>query len=60
MRKPIAAVQVDLGPLTVVCDDGTVWRLIEAIERQWEEVLPRIPGTAADEHDQVSNGRTSR
>ena len=51
MRKPVAAVQNREGELRVVCDDGTVWQLIEALERQWEEVLPRIPGTAAAGRD---------
>ena len=51
MRKPVAALQSGMDQLTVICDDGTVWRLIEAHERLWEEVLPRIPGTAAEEHD---------
>ena len=49
MRKPVAAFQVDMGDVTVVCDDGTVWRLIRARENHWEEVKPPIPGTAAAE-----------
>ncbi len=49
MRKPVAAFQNRGDYLTVVCDDGTVWRLIGAQEHQWEEVLPRVPGTAAEQ-----------
>ena len=52
MRKPVAALQPELGELTVICNDGSVWRLIESYERQWQEVLPPIPGTPAADQSQ--------
>jgi len=53
-RKPISAVITDYGWLVVICDDGSLWyRLTLTREDTWEPLTPPIPGTAAEDADEI-------